>query len=358
MNIFRPNAFKTDNRWSAGGVVARLNEKGMPEIVIVGRSEENLWALPKGSPDQGESIEQTAIREVQEETGLQVEIIASLNHTRYSFVHSIANRMLSMRVNPRQNVKIRKTVHWYLMSSIGGDFSQHDDEYDVVKWAPVEEASHSLTYRSEAQIAQQAVQIFNRIRNHKDEVRIAGHKITLRSKRRADAWTDYQWRIDPELSALDATNPLNTPFIYFEQLYEDQVLKLSESSIRFGIENQHGKLIGNCMCYDIDFFRREAEFGIMIGDREHWNQGYGSDAARTAMQYVFNTTKLERIYLHTLKSNFRAQKAFENAGFRRCGETRRDRLDFWEMETLAQEWQNGSPGQLANPAAITVPVIR
>src|SRR5690242_16443309 len=56
------------------------------EIALVGRSRAGIWALPKGTPKPGETIEQVAMREVQEETGLQVRIIAYIGSISYSFV--------------------------------------------------------------------------------------------------------------------------------------------------------------------------------------------------------------------------------------------------------------------------------
>ena len=59
---------------SAGGIVYRRNG-GEPEVVLCGRPAKGLWALPKGTPEPSETLEQTAEREVAEETGLQVRIV-------------------------------------------------------------------------------------------------------------------------------------------------------------------------------------------------------------------------------------------------------------------------------------------
>ena len=91
---------------SAGGVVARVRE-GRPEVVLCGRSGERLWALPKGTPDPGEEIEETAIREVQEETGLTVEPIEKLGTIDYWFV--------------LKGFRVHKVVHHWLMRPVGGD---------------------------------------------------------------------------------------------------------------------------------------------------------------------------------------------------------------------------------------------
>ena len=108
MNILKPKAMKTLRRWSAGGVVARENGDKRIEIALVGRIGANLWALPKGTPDADETIEQTAIREVQEETGLDVKLVSTVDSTHYSFVRSKHNRLLSDRANPHANIKVNK----------------------------------------------------------------------------------------------------------------------------------------------------------------------------------------------------------------------------------------------------------
>ncbi len=338
MNILKPYAMQTTSRWSAGGVVVREGSDGDIEVVMIGRTAENLWALPKGTPDLGESVEHTAIREVQEETGLIVNLLVPIEDTRYSFVRSIRDRTRSLREDPRKNVRVRKTVHWYLMEAIGGDFSRHDDEYDIVEWVEIEEAVGRFTFKNEAKVAEKAATMFKLIRSTPDKIRLLGEKVTVRSKRKTDAWLDYCWRTDPELSRLDATFPLAMTFAEFQRYHEDDLKRSNSRSMRFAIEDEKGTYIGNCMCYDIDRSKQQAEFGIMIGDRSRWNQGYGTDAAKTTIDHIFRTTRIQRLYLHTLKSNARAQRSFENSGFVKCGQIRRAGLDFYKMEIYADDW--------------------
>src|SRR5713101_7099523 len=99
-------ALRVEEAVSAGGVVFRTCGQGT-EIVLCGRAREGLWALPKGTPEQGESIEETAQREVSEETGLGVEIVADLGTIAYGFSR------------PAQGVRFEKTVHHFLMRPNG-----------------------------------------------------------------------------------------------------------------------------------------------------------------------------------------------------------------------------------------------
>lgn len=130
---------------SAGGVVFR-HGKGGVEIVLCGRSHEALWALPKGTPEPEESLEQTALREVSEETGLGVAIVGDLGSIEYGFVR------------PAQGVRFEKTVYHYLMQPTGkGSMSQHDAEYDRVEWFSAHEALRVMTHRTELQIVRRAL---------------------------------------------------------------------------------------------------------------------------------------------------------------------------------------------------------
>jgi 8-oxo-dGTP pyrophosphatase MutT (NUDIX family) len=129
---------------SAGGVVYRAHD-GSIELVVCGRTQPQTWSLPKGTPESGESLEEAALREVQEETGLKVEVKRPLGVIRYWFVR------------PSDQVRCHKTVHFYLMSPIGGATEQHDPEFDDVRWFPASEALRLLTHANEARIAERAL---------------------------------------------------------------------------------------------------------------------------------------------------------------------------------------------------------
>jgi ADP-ribose pyrophosphatase YjhB (NUDIX family) len=130
---------------SAGGVVYRTGSHGI-EVLLCGRDRERLWALPKGTPQTGETLEQTAVREVREETGLAVEIEEDLGTIEYRFAR------------PAQGVMFDKTVHHYLMSPTGtGSLDRHDAEYDRVEWFAIDDALRLMTHRSEAQIVRRAL---------------------------------------------------------------------------------------------------------------------------------------------------------------------------------------------------------
>jgi 8-oxo-dGTP pyrophosphatase MutT (NUDIX family) len=136
---------KTVRDVSAGGVAYRQGPEGV-EVVLVGRHEPGRWVLPKGTPNQGESLDQTAVREVAEETGIQVRLIRPLQDIQYWFV--------------LHGTRHYKTVHFYLMEAIGGDTSLHDHEYDEAVWFPIGEAQRRLSFANERLVvARAAVEI-------------------------------------------------------------------------------------------------------------------------------------------------------------------------------------------------------
>jgi RimJ/RimL family protein N-acetyltransferase len=92
------------------------------------------------------------------------------------------------------------------------------------------------------------------------------------------------------------------------------------------------------MYYDLDSVNREAELGIVIGDRDYWSGAYGYDAVVTLLEFMFSVRNLKRVYLHTLQWNDRAQKCFARCGFTPVREVRRMGQDFLLMEVLRADW--------------------
>jgi ribosomal-protein-alanine N-acetyltransferase len=168
---------------------------------------------------------------------------------------------------------------------------------------------------------------------------IVGSKVRLRLKKLSDVRNDYRWQSDPELARLDAAPVLKASLPVYLLDYTDWIYKPGPSRYPLAIETLDGKHIGNCTCYDIDADKSEAQLGIMIGERDYWDTGYGTDAVRTLANHVFLNTGLQRIYLKTLDWNLRAQKCFENCGFTPCGHLHRNGNDFVIMELRREQWQ-------------------
>jgi len=131
---------KSGTATSAGGIVIRYQDS-VPQLVIGRRLRERdgeTWTLPKGTPNRGETTEETAVREVREETGLTVRIVKPLDSIHYSFV--------------QRSTRIDKTVHYFLMLPTGGCFEDHDHEFEEVRWVSFDEAASMLSYDTEREL--------------------------------------------------------------------------------------------------------------------------------------------------------------------------------------------------------------
>jgi 8-oxo-dGTP pyrophosphatase MutT (NUDIX family) len=128
---------------SAGGIVVR----GEQALVIVptrrAADGSRVLGLPKGHLDPGETALQAAMREVREETGVEVELIQELGEVRYWY--------------SRGGRPVPKTVVFYLFRYLAGDPADHDDEVEDARWIDLAEARQTLTYEGEREMVARAL---------------------------------------------------------------------------------------------------------------------------------------------------------------------------------------------------------
>ena len=170
-------------------------------------------------------------------------------------------------------------------------------------------------------------------------VNIEGKLIRIREKRVEDIPDEYAWRVDEELSRLDATRPLTMSYDDFLKYSKEEMQFPNFRSKRLAVETIEGVHIGNVMYYDLNMRNAETELGIMIGNKEYWGKGYGTDIVKTLLKHLFEDLKLERVYLHTLAWNYRAQSSFSKSGFREIRAVRRGGQDFLLMEVNRNSWE-------------------
>jgi 8-oxo-dGTP pyrophosphatase MutT (NUDIX family) len=137
--------------FSAGGVVFK-KDNGQLKILVSQHSQHHGWVFPKGiigDNIKGENKEETAVREVKEETGIEAKILKPLNPVSYWYVF--------------EGQKIKKTVYYYIMEYTGGDFKERDMEMEDVEWLNVEEVEKRLTYKSDKEVWQEARELIGNI---------------------------------------------------------------------------------------------------------------------------------------------------------------------------------------------------
>lgn len=134
---------KTRNEHSSGGAVIDLRD-GAPVVAMIATRGRSRWGLPKGAVSPGETSEQAALREVQEETGLDAEIIGSLDTIEYFFRAG--------------DTLIQKRVDFYLMRYAGGTLTPQLSEVDDVEWVPLPEAIGRASFESEKKLLSSALE--------------------------------------------------------------------------------------------------------------------------------------------------------------------------------------------------------
>ncbi|MEU4339778.1 NUDIX hydrolase [Nocardia sp. NPDC023852] len=156
-NAAKPR-MRTVRETSAGGLVVDGLDgpREKRSAALIGRTDRRgrlLWSLPKGHIEEGETAEQTAIREVAEETGINGVVVAELGNIDYWFV--------------TDGRRVHKTVHHYLLRSVGGELSDADVEVTQVAWVPLSELDSRLAYADERRLAEMANKLIDRMETGK-----------------------------------------------------------------------------------------------------------------------------------------------------------------------------------------------
>lgn len=137
---------------SSGGVAYRKGKAGA-EVALISVGKPARWQLPKGIVDPGETPEVTAVREVQEETGISTELIQKIDTIEYWYVGN----------KGQQRVRFHKLVHFFLMAYTSGDIGKHDWEVNEARWVDIKEAEKLLAFKSERQMVARAFQLISGI---------------------------------------------------------------------------------------------------------------------------------------------------------------------------------------------------
>ena len=162
---------------------------------------------------------------------------------------------------------------------------------------------------------------------------LTGSKVRIRPRRFEDAADQYRWRCDEELCSLDASVPTGLAFSEFSDRYSVE-LEYPGLTCTLAIDTLDDQHIGECSLFNFDFLSNTAEFGVLIGEKDFWGRGYGTDAVNTLLHDIFMTSDLERLLLRTLTWNIRAQRCFEKCGFYASGSVVSGEYSFTVMEIV------------------------
>jgi mutator protein MutT len=137
----------TEKQVSAGGVVYQMRNRAI-EVALISVGKNRRWQLPKGQVDPGETPEETALREVREETGLTSKLIQPLDTIEYWYISTYTGK----------RIQIHKYVHFFLMHYRSGDVEHHDYEVNEARWVEIQRALEMLAFDNEKKILQGALQ--------------------------------------------------------------------------------------------------------------------------------------------------------------------------------------------------------
>jgi len=183
-----------------------------------------------------------------------------------------------------------------------------------------------------------------------------GERVRLRAAEKEDISAFLRWINDEQVTEnLFLAAPMSR---FEEEQWYDAMMQKPASEHVLVIEviddnpSKDYRPIGTCQFHNLDWRNRSAEIGILIGEKNFWDHGYGTETMRLLLLHGFNTLNLHRIWLQVIAKNQRGIRAYEKAGFKYEGQYRDAHyqhgkyFDVHLMSVLRNEWQ---ANQLNNP---------
>jgi RimJ/RimL family protein N-acetyltransferase len=153
---------------------------------------------------------------------------------------------------------------------------------------------------------------------------LSGRKCYLRGLLRSDLQTHYfQWLNDQDVTRFMWHGSFPNSESRMEAFF-DRVTNSNNDVVLAIVTHDDDVHIGNIGLANIDWMYRKAELGILIGEREHQERGYASEALDLVLRHAFYRLNLNKVYLRTEEGNESALHAFERAGFKREGLLRQE----------------------------------
>ncbi len=145
-------------------------------------------------------------------------------------------------------------------------------------------------------------------------------RIYLRRPALDDANNVFNWERDNEVWRYDPHRPYSQNMSEFLPVFERNYVKGNGRQFWFIIEDEQHIPIGTITYFNVDFRAGQAEIGLGLGDKTRWGKGYGPEAIRALVDYLFSQPPFARIYAETARANHPARRAFAKAGFSEVGQ--------------------------------------
>jgi len=156
---------------------------------------------------------------------------------------------------------------------------------------------------------------------------VRGRRVTLRHSSEGFSEEEiarrYRWSLDQDLQYWSGSIPAAPTLSQFRNDIIASVRQLDTRRDQFAVLNEGGELIGMISYYNWNPERGAVELGVYIGERSLWDRGYGTEAIRTLLDHLFQTTALRAMYLNTYATNARARASYRKIGFETVGTMRK-----------------------------------